>query len=127
MVQDCHEFPAYLQWLIEFIGDDVIVAHNAPFDIGFLKRYCDDCQVEFNNKVACTLQGAKAAIKGLPNYKLQTVAAHIGAVSEKHHRAYGDALATANILIYILNATETKARHTEETISHDNNGGVACP
>jgi DNA polymerase III epsilon subunit-like protein len=57
----------------------------------------------FPNKTACTLAAARAVFPQLANHRLQTVAEYLNVTSREQHRALGDAMATAKILIHILN------------------------
>ena len=102
MTRNCHPFADHLHALLGFIGNDTIVAHNAPFDMGFLDAYCRHEGVRFAPSVLCTLAQSRLKYKHLPNHKLQTVAEYVNAASGSYHRALGDAMATAGILLKLL-------------------------
>lgn len=72
----------------------VVVAHNAPFDLGFIKNLLDACEYTGEIKAIDTLAYSKRAVKGLNNYKLATLISHLGLSGENSHRALDDAKAT---------------------------------
>ncbi|MBN2050993.1 MAG: 3'-5' exonuclease [Spirochaetales bacterium] len=81
-------FPA----MKKFLGDAVLVAHNAPFDISFLSAAADKNGFTFHPAgVIDTRILAKKALPGLPSYSLQNLAAHLGIQVEEAHRAVDDA------------------------------------
>ncbi len=105
MVWDKPSFSALLPLLLDFIGEDTVVAHNAPFDMGFLNRYCADAGIPFAPTVFCTLRAARGLFPFLPSRSLVFVAQHLGIENEdSYHRALGDAMTTARVLIKMLNA-----------------------
>lgn len=60
-----------------FIADSILVAHNAKFDIGFLRSEFNRLKLSFNNKIFCTLDMSRRRYPRLPNYKLSTVYKHL--------------------------------------------------
>lgn len=91
-------------WL-EFSRGTVLVAHNARFDIGFLKRACAaDERVWPGNTVVDTLALARSCLHRdeVSNYKLATLARHFHAATSPTHRALDDARATVDVLHGIL-------------------------
>lgn len=88
-----------LSRLASFAGDDVLVAHNAGFDMAVLKRACDatgdDCPPY---RYACSLQVARKVYR-LESYRLPFVAAEAGFADFPHHNATADALACAHVMI----------------------------
>ncbi len=75
----------------EFCGESVVIAHNATFDVSFIKSAAQRCGMTFDNPVADTLAISKAALTGLKNYKLDTVAKYYKLGDFDHHRAVADA------------------------------------
>ncbi|GHV17485.1 hypothetical protein FACS18949_04970 [Clostridia bacterium] len=102
MTMDCPHFDELLPFLIEFIGKDTLVCHNVPFDKGFLDAYCAKAGIDFRPATFCTLQASRRLLRGLPNHKLGTVAAHLGIKNAEAHRALGDAMTTARVLLELL-------------------------
>lgn len=83
----------------EFIGDSVLVAHNASFDMGFLQRGFENIGLEpVTNPVLDTLELGRALYPGLRNYRLNTLCAKFNIRLEQHHRAVHDAEATGQLL-----------------------------
>jgi DNA polymerase-3 subunit epsilon len=85
--------------LIGFAGEDVLVAHNASFDMGVLRTACEVTRYELPAyRYACTLQVARK-VYSLPSYRLPVAAEAAGFFGFAHHDAVADALACAHILI----------------------------
>lgn len=81
--------------LIEFIGKNPLVAHNAPFDMGFLQF---NSNKSFSrNKVIDTLEISRRIAPMLQNHKLGTMARYIGITEEGFHRAEFDCECCAKI------------------------------
>ena len=92
-------FPSFL----EFIADDILVAHNAPFDMRFLNKISETLYGnEIKNKLECTLSLARNLVHDIRNHKLTTLAAHFEIEISSAHRAYPDALAAGQIYLVLL-------------------------
>ncbi|GHV04601.1 hypothetical protein FACS1894217_00120 [Clostridia bacterium] len=102
MTANYPHFDELLPTLLDFIGGDVLVCHNVPFDKGFLDAACARKGIRFTGETYCTLQAARRILK-LQSHKLGMVAAHLGIKNASEHRALGDAMTTARILIKLLN------------------------
>lgn len=77
--------------LFSFIGNDRVICHNRTFDYAFLQSYCKATgKPLFKNPGEDTLQMAKRTIRGLMDYKLETVAEYYGIDTVGHHRALPD-------------------------------------
>jgi len=90
-----------LPTFLEFLGDAVLVAHNAPFDVGFLKAACRQHGYAWpGNEVVDTVTLARRATtkEEAPNKKLSTLARVFGTVVTPNHRALEDARATSEVL-----------------------------
>ncbi|MCL2082326.1 MAG: 3'-5' exonuclease [Oscillospiraceae bacterium] len=105
MTAGCPSFEESLITLIDFIGSDTIVCHNAPFDMGFLNYYCHKAGLALENQTLCTLALARKLFPALPSRKLAAVAGHLGVKATGFHRAMADAMATAEILIKMTEIT----------------------
>ena len=100
MVAQAPSFHQIAEGLLEFVGDSVLVAHNLPFDLGFLNRALSaSSQLVLANPCLCTVRLGRRLLSHLPDRRLDTVAEHYGICIEERHRALGDARATARILI----------------------------
>ena len=92
---------AVLPSLLEFIGNSVVVAHNAPFDVGFLTAACVQQDLQWPKpQVVDTARLARVAMQRdeVPNCKLGTLAAHFHSPTTPTHRALDDARATVHVL-----------------------------
>ncbi|MCX6150144.1 MAG: exonuclease domain-containing protein [Ignavibacteriales bacterium] len=102
-VYDAPYFDEIISKVQEFIKDTIIVAHNAQFDLSFLKREFNQCGIDkIPNPSLCTL---KLARKLYPQFKSKSLGAmvkNLGITHKNVHRALGDASATAKILLKML-------------------------
>jgi DNA polymerase III epsilon subunit family exonuclease len=100
MVADAPGFHQIADAFLEFVGDSVLVAHNLPFDLGFLNReFSRSHHLVLAHPRLCTVRLGRRLLPHLPNRRLDTVAEHYKISIEARHRALGDAQATAWILI----------------------------
>ncbi len=90
MVRDAETIDKVLPKVLEFIGDNVLVAHNATFDIGFIKYNADILGLEFNNTYIDTLALAKELFPDFKKYKLGIIAEKLGIKVDVAHRALAD-------------------------------------
>jgi len=98
MVKDAPPAQDVLPRFVEFIGDAVLIAHNAEFDLGFIKHHLKKLNnMEISNSIACTVRIGRYLLPDLPNHKLHTIAAHFGFKVENRHRAIGDAELTFQV------------------------------
>ncbi|WP_051297742.1 DEDD exonuclease domain-containing protein [Brevibacterium album] len=101
MVADAPPLSAVLPSFLEFAAGAVLVAHNAPFDIGFLRRAC--ARLDYPWPAPRVLDTVVLARKLLPrsqvrDHKLATLARHFSAQVSPDHRALSDARATVDVL-----------------------------
>ena len=91
------------QWL-DFVSDAVIIAHNAPFDTSFLNHEISRVYPGHRmiNTHLCTVKLSRRVFPGLTNYRLDTVAGHFSIPIFHRHRAFSDALATAEVFLHLL-------------------------
>ena len=102
-VADAATWGRQLADLAAFAGDDILVAHNAGFDMAVLKRACDATGDECPPyRYACSLQVARKVYR-LDSYRLPFVAAEAGFADFPHHNATADALACAHVMIDAAN------------------------
>jgi DNA polymerase III epsilon subunit family exonuclease len=104
MVRDAPLFEEIASDWLRFAGDAVLVAHNSQFDTRFLNHEVSRLYPgrRMINSHICTVKLSRSAVPGLLNYRLHTVAEHFQIPIFNRHRAAGDALATAEIFIRIL-------------------------
>ncbi|MGU3646100.1 3'-5' exonuclease [Microbacterium sp. C23T] len=98
-VVDAAPWSRQLAEIVAFVGSDVLVAHNAGFDMAVLKRACDATGDECPPyRYACSLQVARRVYR-LESYRLPFVAAEAGFADFPHHNATADAMACAHVMI----------------------------
>lgn len=101
MVRDAPRTGTAVAGFLEFAKGAVLVAHNAGFDIGFLKAACAAHDLRWPGpQVVDTVRLARQVVHRdeVPNHKLGTLARHFGAVTTPDHRALHDAKATVDVL-----------------------------
>ena len=93
-----------LPTLLNFIGDAVIVAHNARFDMGFLNAsLVRDGREPLSNKVVDTVHLARRLVRDeVPDCKLGTLASRLRLAHQPSHRALDDVLATGDLLHFLI-------------------------
>lgn len=90
MVKDAETIDKVLPKLIEFLGDSVLVAHNADFDMGFLRHNFEKYGYKFDYTYIDTLRLAKAIFPNYKKYKLGIIADNLGIKVDVAHRALDD-------------------------------------
>ncbi len=99
-VADGPTWAEVLPLVLAFIGEDVLVAHNANFDMGVLKASAKAIQAPIPNfNYACTLEVSRKTYN-LESYRLNSVAYAIGHEEFNHHDALADADACARIMVH---------------------------
>lgn len=102
MVANAPTFEEIAGQVYELLQDKIFVAHNVNFDYSFVKYQLDKCGYELNTKKLCTVRLSRKVLPGLPGYSLGKLTQHLGITHTMHHRAGGDALATADLLALII-------------------------
>jgi DNA polymerase-3 subunit epsilon len=98
-VADQPRWPALAQEVFDYIGSDVLVAHNARFDLHVLRSTCYLSGVDYPSlSYLCSLLVARRTYS-LPSHRLPFVAQAAGVQLENHHNAASDALAAADITV----------------------------
>lgn len=82
---------------LQFIEGSILVAHNAEFDISFLKAACDKNNVQISWPSICTLKMSRHILPSLPSHNLDTLASHFALTNEARHRSVGDCKVTLKI------------------------------
>ena len=99
MVKDAPSQSEAIDAFLEFAGDNVLVAHNAPFDTSFIAKACEDMGREYNYTSIDTVAISRAILTDIKNCKLDTVAKFLRLGDFNHHRATDDAEMLARIFI----------------------------
>lgn len=103
MVKDAETIDKVFPKILEFVGDSVLVAHNADFDIGFLKHNAKELGYTLDNTYIDTLRLAKQLFPDFKKYKLGLIADKLGIVVEVAHRALDDVDTTVKVLNVMFN------------------------
>lgn len=104
MVRNAPKFSEVAADFLDFIGDSVLVAHNAQFDIRFLNHEIGKIYAEYRvaNPHLCTVRLARRLLPNVENHRLKTLADYFSVSLINHHRAAPDAHATAHIFVNLL-------------------------
>lgn len=87
---------------LAFCGDSCLVAHNAEFDMSFVRHHGARFGMAFSMQYADTLLLSRSLLHELPNHKLDTLCEHLGVTLTDHHRASDDAYATAEAFLKLM-------------------------
>lgn len=99
MVSDARTIDVVLRDFLSFCDGCVLVAHNANFDVGFLKKFSEKLHYDFDFCYIDTLGLSRKFVKKIKRHKLNLVAKALGFTFEGHHRAIHDAEITAKIFL----------------------------
>ena len=104
MVRNAPRFFEVAEEFLDFIGDSVLVAHNAHFDMRFLNYEIGMIYKNYRvgNPHLCTVQLSRRLLPQMPNHRLHTIADFYSIKIENRHRAGDDAFATAKIFVNFL-------------------------
>ena len=110
MVRQAPNFREVAADFLDFIGDAVLVAHNAHFDIRFLNHEIGRIYTDYRmaNPHLCTVQLSRKLLPHIDNHRLNTVAEYFSVALINHHRASEDARATAHIFLNLLEELKTR-------------------
>ncbi len=115
MVCDAPRIESVLPTFLEFARGAVLVAHNAGFDIGFLRAAAERCQIPWPRPpVLCTVRLARRVLTRdeAPSVRLSALAALFNAATTPTHRALDDARATVDVLHGLLERVGNQGVHT---------------
>ncbi len=121
MVKDAETIDVVMPKLLDFLGDSVLVAHNADFDIGFLKYNAKELGYELNNTYLDTLRLAKDLFPDYKKYKLGIIAENLGIKVEVAHRALDDVDTTVKVFRVMLDMLRERGVKTLDDIDTTNN------
>lgn len=115
MVGNAPTIDAVLPMFFEFAGDSVLVAHNAGFDIGFLRAAARRCDITWPQpQVLCTMRLARRVLSRdeAPSVRLAALARLFAVASNPTHRALDDARATVDVLHALIERVGNQGVHT---------------
>ena len=101
MVKDAPKISSVIPDFMKFIDGTILVAHNAEFDMKFIKRFAGAEEYAVKNAYLDSVELARSQLPQLKRHDLQTVADYFG-ISFNHHRALSDVYATAEIFIELM-------------------------
>ena len=87
---------------IQFIEGSILVAHNAAFDVGFLKAECYRQGIDLSWSAICSLKLARDLLPDLERKSLDALAAYYDLTFESRHRSVGDVKVTKDVLDNLL-------------------------
>ena len=102
MVRDAARFEDQIDDFLKFCDGSIMVAHNANFDMGFMKQESKSCGRSFDLPYVDTMVLMRCMYPSLPNSRLDTLCKHLGVINAHHHRAVDDAEATAQAFLKML-------------------------
>ena len=117
MVKDAPVIEEVLPQFNEFVGDAILVAHNARFDTSFIFEAAARQGIVFDDTFVDTLEMARDLLPHLPKYKLDVVCNDLGVSLEGHHRAVNDAEATAECFIKLMDMSIAKGAKKLEDLN----------
>ena len=124
MVKNAETIDKVFPKMLEFIGDSVIVAHNADFDVTFLKYNAKELGYTLENTSMDTLRLSKFLFPDFKKYKLGIIAEKLGIVVEVAHRALDDVDTTVKVLKVMFEMLKEKGAVTLEDIDRLEEGAV---
>ena len=97
MVKNAQKSVDVMPRLKEFVGDELIVAHNASFDARFYNAEMNRIEIYPKNEFVCSLLLARRMYQELDSHKLGVLCNYLGFTNKASHRALGDAEATHKV------------------------------
>ncbi len=117
MVMDAETIETVLPKFLKFVGDAVLVAHNANFDVSFIKENAKRQQIAVNFTYVDTVGIARMLLTGQAKYTLDAVAKTLKISLENHHRAVDDAECTAEIFLKFIEMLAKEEIYTLEAMN----------
>ncbi|MDC3416365.1 PolC-type DNA polymerase III [Aquibacillus salsiterrae] len=112
MVKDAQEVESVIKEFYNWMGDSVLVAHNASFDMGFLNNALKKADLnKVENPVIDTLELARLLFPDLKNHRLNTLCKLLDIELTQHHRAIYDAEATGYLLWKLVKLADEQGIH----------------
>lgn len=102
MVADAPLADEAIEKFLDFAGDSFLIAHNASFDVGFIRYFARLYKIPFTNSYLDTLSLSRFLNPSLGNHKLDTLAKYYGLGYFNHHRACDDAEMLAEVLVKMV-------------------------
>ena len=117
MVMDAPKIEEILPQFLEFCEGAIMVAHNAEFDMSFIRKNCERQQLTAEFTVIDTVALARMLLPHLNRFKLDTVAKALGISLDHHHRAMDDAACTAEIFVKFIQMLKDRGMQTLDEVN----------
>lgn len=117
MVMDAPKIEEILPQFLEFCEGAIMVAHNAEFDMSFIRKNCERQQLAAEFTVIDTVALARMLLPHLNRFKLDTVAKALGISLDHHHRAVDDAACTAEIFVKFIQMLKDRGMQTLDEVN----------
>ena len=117
MVIDAPVIVDILPEFMKFCEGCVMVAHNADFDMSFIKKNCQRLDIPCKPTIVDTVALARVLLPNLNRFKLDTVAKALGVSLENHHRAVDDAGCTAEIFVKFIEMLRDRGMSTLDEVN----------
>ncbi len=117
MLKDAPKPAQALADFLKFVNGRPLAAHNAEFDIGFIRKGCAEAGLDFHPTYVDSLILAQNLLPGLGKYKLDIVAEHLDLPAFNHHRASDDAATVGYMLIPFWKMLHEKGIHTLQAVN----------
>ena len=119
MLKDAPQLKEALTDFLKFVNGRPLAAHNAEFDIGFIRAGCKKVGLEFDPTYVDSLILAQNLLPGLGKYKLDIVAEHLDLPAFNHHRASDDAATVGYMLIPFWKMLHERGIHTLQAVNKE--------
>ena len=106
-----------IQAFLDFAAGRPLAAHNAEFDIGFIRTGCQRYGIEFQPTFLDTLPLAQNLLPELSKYKLDVVCRHLNLPDFNHHRASDDAAMVGYMLVPFIRMLRDRGVHTLQQVN----------
>lgn len=107
MVKDAPVFSEVAPSLIDFMDDSVLVAHNAPFDMRFMRYELQRLNTDLSHFALCTLRIARRLHPEYPTHRLDYMLQEYDIINEWAHRAVNDAYCSAKLFLEMKHEMQT--------------------
>lgn len=116
MVADAPTFDTVADRVLDITEGAIFVAHNAPFDFGFLQKELAWAGRPFLRRTLCTVRLSRKLIPGMPSYSLGKLCRSLDISLDNRHRAHGDAAATVRLFARLM-AADPHGHHIPRVVS----------
>ena len=119
MLKDAPQLKQALTEFLKFVNGRPLAAHNAEFDIGFIRAGCRKVGLDFQPTYVDSLILAQNLLPELGKYKLDIVAEHLDLPAFNHHRASDDAATVGYMLIPFWKMLHERGVHTLQAVNKE--------